>query len=166
VQILLCPCVQARRNFFREAFDEKFGHDAVQPGIGKGAAPAVWALPASQASQHIFARARTRPIWLQRDLELVIMLEPVRILAIAPIRRPARGLHIGGSPGIGAEQAQGRRRVRGPGPDFDVIGLQDDAALRRPIALQLQDQRLKTRSVRGAGGSHRFRPKVKSCSAA
>src|SRR6185437_924879 len=35
---------------------------------------------------------------LQDDLELVVMLQPVGVLAIAPVGRPARGLDIGGLP--------------------------------------------------------------------
>jgi hypothetical protein len=38
---------------------------------------------------------------LEDDLELIVMLQPVGILAIAPVGRPARGLDIGGLPGFG-----------------------------------------------------------------
>src|SRR4029078_409880 len=65
---------------------------------------------------------------LQHHLELVVMLEPVRVLAIAAIFGPARWLDEGGTPGLGAERAQRRRRVKGPRPHLHVVGLEDDAA--------------------------------------
>ena len=44
------------------------------------------------------------------------------------------------------------------GADFHVIGLQDDAALARPVALQCQDNVLKARRVRRRrGASHWLR---------
>src|SRR5215468_151296 len=79
----------------------------------------------------------------QDDLQLVVMLQPVRVFAVAPVGRAARGLHIGGAPRLRPERAQCRRRVKRAGADLDIIGLQDDAALLRPIALQGQDQPLK-----------------------
>src|SRR5208282_646487 len=48
----------------------------------------------------------------QDDLELIEMLQPVRVLAIAPVLGPARGLHISGLPGAWPERAQRRRRVK------------------------------------------------------
>src|SRR5579872_7234197 len=81
--------------------------------------------------------------WLQDDLELIIMLQPVRILAIAAVLGPARGLYIGGAPRLRAQRAQSRGRVKRAGADLHVVRLQNDAALPRPIALQGQDQALK-----------------------
>src|SRR5579862_3473396 len=79
---------------------------------------------------------------LQDDLELVIVLQPVGILAITPVGRPARGLHISGAPGIGPERAQGRRRMKGPRPHLDIIGLENHATLIGPEFLQRKDERL------------------------
>ena len=79
---------------------------------------------------------------LQDHLKLVIVLQPVRVLAIAPVLRPARGLHIGGVPGLRPERAQRGGGMEGAGADFHVIGLQDDAALLGPEILQRQDQPL------------------------
>ena len=80
---------------------------------------------------------------LQDHLELVIVLQPVGVLAVAAVGRPARGLDIGGAPRLGPERAQRRRRMKGAGAHLDIIGLQDHAALPRPEILQLEDQRLK-----------------------
>ena len=95
---------------------------------------------AAQAAEiELLAVGRRR---LQDHLELVIVLQPVRVLAIAAVRRPARGLHIGGAPRLGPERAQRRRRMEGAGAHLHVVGLQDHAALLRPVSLQRQDQRL------------------------
>ena len=79
---------------------------------------------------------------LQDHLILVIMLEPVRILAVAAVGRAAAGLDEGGLPRIGAERAQGRRRVEGARAHLHVVGLEDDAALLAPIIVERQDQPL------------------------
>ena len=74
------------------------------------------------AEIQILAVGRRR---LQDDLELVIMLQPVRVLAVAPVGRPARRLDIGGAPRLRPERAQGGRRVERAGADLDIVGLQD-----------------------------------------
>ena len=94
---------------------------------------------------------------LQDHLELVVVLQPVRVLAVAAVLRPARGLHIGRVPRLGPERAQRGRRMEGAGAHFHVIGLQDHAALIRPEALQRQDQALERafRAHMGRQGVHR-----------
>ena len=89
---------------------------------------------------------------LQDDLELIILLQPVGVFAIAAVGRPPRGLDIGGAPRLGPERAQRRRRMEGAGADLDIVGLQDHAALLRPEALQIEDQRLEAHH-RGRGQS-------------
>ena len=89
---------------------------------------------------------------LQDHLKLVIMLKPVGIFPIAPVLGAARGLHIGGLPRLGAERAQGGGGMEGACPHLHVIGLQNDAALLRPEALEREDQALK-----GPGGIKRWR---------
>ena len=79
---------------------------------------------------------------LQDHLILVIMLEPVGVLAIAPVGRPARGLDIGGLPRLRPERAQRGGGVEGAGAHLHVVGLEDHAALRAPIIVQRQDQLL------------------------
>src|SRR6185295_2893163 len=46
---------------------------------------------------------------LQDRLELVIVLQPVRVLAVATVLRTARGLHVSGLPRLRPERAQSRR---------------------------------------------------------
>ena len=70
---------------------------------------------------------------LQDHLELVIVLQPVGIFAVAAILRPPRRLHIGGVPGFRPERAQRGRRMKGARAHFHVVGLQDHAALIRPV---------------------------------
>src|SRR3546814_3508631 len=84
------------------------------------------------------------------DLELVIMLKPVRIFAIAPIGRPPRGLDIGRFPRVRPQCAQRRRRMESPGPHLKIIGLEDDTAPLAPIMLKREDQVLKTERRLGA----------------
>ena len=85
---------------------------------------------------------------LQDHLELVIMLQPVGVFAVAAVGRSARGLDIGGAPRLRPERAQRRRRMEGARADLDIVGLQDHAALLRPKALQRQDQGLEARPAR------------------
>ncbi len=79
---------------------------------------------------------------LQDHLELVIVLQPVGVLAVAAVAWAARGLHIGGVPGLGAERAQRRGGVEGAGAHLHVVGLQDHAALVGPELLERQDEAL------------------------
>ena len=92
------------------------------------------------------------------DLILIVVLQPVGVLAIAAIGRAARGLHIGGGPGLGAQGAQGGGRMEGARANLHVIGLQDGAALTGPIAHQAQDDLLKAAGGgwKGGTGGHRI----------
>ena len=72
---------------------------------------------------------------LHHDLELVVVLEPERVVAVSAVCRPPARLHIRGVPGFRAERAQERRGVESAGADFHVVGLQQHAALLRPVAL-------------------------------
>jgi hypothetical protein len=89
---------------------------------------------------------------LEDDLELIVVLQPVGVLAVAAVLRPARGLHIRGVPGVRPERAQGGRGMEGAGADLHVVGLQDHAAVVRPIALQCQDQSLERALGTHVGG--------------
>ena len=73
---------------------------------------------------------------LHDHLELVVVLQPVGIFAVAAVLGPARGLHIGRIPGLRPERAQRRRGMEGAGAHLHVVGLQDHAALLRPEPLQ------------------------------
>jgi hypothetical protein len=80
---------------------------------------------------------------LQDHLILVVLVQPVGVLAIAAVGGPPRRLNVGHLPGLGAQGAQhrhGRQRARA---DLDVVGLQNRTALTAPIVVQFQDQALK-----------------------
>ncbi len=85
---------------------------------------------------------QVRRVGLQDHLVLVIVLQPVRVLAVAAVLGAARRLHVGGVPAAGAERAQRGRRMEGAGADLHVVGLQDQAALVGPVIVQRQDQPL------------------------
>ena len=92
---------------------------------------------------------------LQDHLVLVIVLQPVGVLAVAPVGGAARGLHIGRPPGLGPEGPQHRGRMQGAGPHLHVMRLQDQAAAIAPIAVQRQDQVLeRQRTCWRWGGAH------------
>ena len=90
---------------------------------------------------------------LEDDLELVIVLKAVGILAVAPVGGPPRWLNVGRLPRPRTKRAQRRRRVEGAGAHFHVIGLKDRAPLFGPEALQLEDQMLEA-GFRGGGTHH------------
>ena len=73
---------------------------------------------------------------LEHHLVLVVVLQPVRVLAVAAVLGAAARLHVGGLPGLGAERAQEGRGVAGAGADLHVVGLQQRAALLGPVGLQ------------------------------
>ena len=88
----------------------------------------------------VLRRVRRR---LQDDLELVVLEQPVRVLAEAAVGGAPRRLHVGDPPRPGPEHAQERLGVHGAGPHLGVEGLVDQAAARRPEARQRRDQVLK-----------------------
>ena len=79
---------------------------------------------------------------LEHHLVLVVVLQPVRVLAVAAVLGAAARLHVGGLPRLGAEGAQEGRGVAGAGADLHVVGLQQRAALLGPVRLQAQDDLL------------------------
>ena len=83
---------------------------------------------------------RVRRAGLHDHLVLVVVLQPVGVFAVAAVGRAAAGLHVGGAPGLGPERAQRGGGVEGAGAHLDVVGLQDDAALPRPEAVQAQNE--------------------------
>src|SRR5262245_41109326 len=104
---------------------------------------------------------------LQDHLKLVVMLKPVRILAVAAIFRPARRLNVSGIPRLRPERAQRRGGMESPRSHFHVVGLQNDAAPVSPVLLQGKNEALERprgvqislmRAIAGAkfGFSHRI----------
>jgi hypothetical protein len=83
----------------------------------------------------------------ENHLELVIMLQPVGILAIEAVRGPSGWLHIGRPPGLRTDDPKKGGRIEGSGPDLDVVGLDDRASGVGPEALQGQDDVLNMHSV-------------------
>ena len=79
---------------------------------------------------------------LQDHLELVIMLQAVRVFAVTTIGRPPARLHITGVPVIGPKAAKRGGGVEGAGPHFQIERLQDYTPLIAPILLEREDHRL------------------------
>ena len=88
---------------------------------------------------------------LHDHLELVVVLEPVRVLAVPAVGGPPRRLHVGGIPGFRAEDLEERGRVEGARPHFHVIGLPYHAPPARPEFLQLHDQVLEVHDTLSYG---------------
>jgi hypothetical protein len=76
-------------------------------------------------------------------LELVIVLEPIGVLAVAAVGWTTGGLYIGNVPGFGSKDAKEGGRIEGAGPFLAVIGLLNNAPLFCPIPLQREYQILK-----------------------
>jgi hypothetical protein len=84
---------------------------------------------------------------LHDDLELIVVLQPIRVLAIATVRRAPRRLHIGSVPRLRANRPQEGAGMKGACADLHVVRLEDHAALATPIALKLEDEVLKTDAI-------------------
>jgi hypothetical protein len=94
---------------------------------------------------------------LQDDLVLVVVLKPVRVLAVTAILGPARGLHIGCLPRVRANRAQRGGRMKRARPHFHVVGLQHNTAVASPVLVQGENQILKGGLRIEAGrGRHRL----------
>ena len=76
-------------------------------------------------------------------LILIVMLQSVGVLAIAPVGGPPRGLHIGRGPGARPQRAQRGGGVKGARAHLHVVGLQDGTAAPGPVGLKPQDDLLK-----------------------
>src|SRR5205085_12277790 len=81
-------------------------------------------------------------------------MQAVRILAVASVLRPSRRLHVRSAPRLGPQRAQERGGVRGSGANFDIVRLQQRAALPAPVVLKRENDLLERehRSGRGVGG--------------
>src|SRR5574341_2565024 len=62
-------------------------------------------------------------IRFQNYLELVVLIEPVRVLAVAAVGGAPGRLHVGHVPRLGTEHPQVGRGVHGPGADLEVVTL-------------------------------------------
>lgn len=79
---------------------------------------------------------------LEGDLELVIVLQAVGVVAVAAVFGAAAGLDVGGKPRLGPERAQAGGGMGCAGTDFHVEGLDDGAAFVCPECLQFEDDLL------------------------
>ena len=80
---------------------------------------------------------------LEDHLELVVLEQPVRVLAEAAVGRPARRLDVRDVPVRRAEHAQKRLGMHRAGADLDVERLLQRAPARRPEFRQLENEILK-----------------------
>ncbi len=90
---------------------------------------------------------RVAGVGLEDDLELVVHLHAVGVLAVAPIIRADGGLYVGHVPRLRAQHAQGGGGVERAGAHLLVIGLPDEAALLSPEVLQAEDDGLEIESL-------------------
>ncbi len=72
---------------------------------------------------------------LEDHLELVVLAEPERVVAVAAVRRAARRLDVGHPPGLRPQNAQKSVRVHGARADFEVERLLEHASFARPELL-------------------------------
>ena len=73
---------------------------------------------------------------LHHHLVLVIVLQAVRVGAVATVGGSARWLHIRGRPRLRTKRTQERGRMKRASADFDVERLQQHAALTPPVAIE------------------------------
>ena len=91
---------------------------------------------------------------LQDHLVLLVLVEAVRVLAVAAVGRPARRLHVGDLPRLRPQHAQERLRVHGARADLGVPRLVDEAAALRPVALRAKMMLLQRHARRAVPRPH------------
>ena len=84
---------------------------------------------------------------LDHHLVLVVVLQPVGVLAVASVRGPAAGLDVGRLPRFRAEGAEQGGGVEGAGAHLHVVGLEHNAAGGGPVAVQSGNNILKIHAV-------------------
>ncbi len=90
---------------------------------------------------------RVTRVGLEDDLKLVVHLEAVGVLAVAPVIGADRRLDVRHVPRLGSEHAQEGGRVHRPCADLGVVGLPDQASVFGPEVLEFKDDGLE-------GGGH------------
>src|SRR5215831_12703025 len=90
---------------------------------------------------------------LQDYLVLEVVLEAVRVLAIAAVERPDHRFDVGRPPRLRAEAAQERRGVHRARRELGVVRLHDHAALGRPVPLERADHLLEVHGAEPNGVS-------------
>ena len=121
---------------------------AQPPGAERGRGPVVLDEP-HVVRPHVDAQRlqrtevellRVTRIRLEDHLELGVRLQPVRVLAVAGVVGPHRGLHVRHAPRLGTEHPQHGRRVQRSGADLGVEGLHDEAAPIGPVLGQREQR--------------------------
>ncbi len=79
----------------------------------------------------------------QEHLILQELLHAYRVLAVASVLGPPRGLDVGGLPRLRPEAAEERGRVERPGAHLRVVRLDDHAAVVGPVPLEIENDVLK-----------------------
>jgi hypothetical protein len=85
---------------------------------------------------------------LKYHLELHMLVEAIRILAITTVCGAAARLNVGDSIRCGAEYAEECFGVHCAGADFDIVRLLKDAALLHPEMREFEDQVLEIEAKR------------------
>jgi hypothetical protein len=98
-----------------------------------------------EASQIYFLDIKRRR--LQDDLILVVVLKAIGVFPVTTVRGSARWLHISHLPGFRTEHPQKGSWMKGSCPDFDVIGLLQDAILPCPKILKGLDEFLEGKHI-------------------
>jgi hypothetical protein len=70
---------------------------------------------------------------------LHVLVEAIRILAVASVSGAAAGLNVGDSIGLGAENAEESFGVHGAGTDFHIVWLLEYATLLHPKMRELEN---------------------------
>jgi hypothetical protein len=74
-----------------------------------------------------------------KDLVLIVVLKPVWVFSIAPIRRSARRFDIGHPPRLRAQDPEECGRIERSRPYLQIVGLLDDTSLIGPESFQGKD---------------------------
>jgi len=81
-------------------------------------------------------------VGFENDLELVVQLEAVGVVAITPVVGADGGFDVGDVPGFGPEHAQGGGGVHGARADLGIVGLPEEAAFFGPEVLEGEEDGL------------------------
>ena len=90
---------------------------------------------------------RVAGIGLEDDLELVVHLHAVRVLAVTPIIRADGGLDVSHVPRLGTQDAQGGSGVQRARAQLRIIRLPDQATVICPEVLEGEDDGLEVKGL-------------------
>jgi hypothetical protein len=81
--------------------------------------------------------------WLDHHLKLMMLVNAVGILAVSPVRRTSRWLHVGCFPAAVSQSTQECIGAECACPNLQVIGLQNSASVGTPVAAKQKNYFLK-----------------------